>query len=109
MRGERENLDIIGQFIDGSSPHARGTHDVGERLAQGQRIIPACAGNALSPNMLPTNKFTILPKPYRLLGHFRRFKLHQRQPVKIYGKSTIRASCVELESRVVLGRPRDRR
>ena len=46
MRGERPFSISYQPICDGSSPHARGTHDGGQRPGTGHRFIPACAGNA---------------------------------------------------------------
>ncbi len=46
MRGERLMNDTSAGPSSGSSPHARGTRVAQERQRPGDRIIPACAGNA---------------------------------------------------------------
>ena len=46
MRGERRLRIVVFQDVDGSSPHARGTHDLAGRQQHLVRFIPACAGNA---------------------------------------------------------------
>ena len=46
MRGERTAADILLHRFDGSSPHARGTHDRLWPTRVHGRFIPACAGNA---------------------------------------------------------------
>ena len=46
MRGERDIVRAHVNSANGSSPHARGTRVVGMGLDQGDRFIPACAGNA---------------------------------------------------------------
>ena len=45
MRGEHR-IELVEQIsANGSSPHARGTHQTNQRIPLGTRFIPACAGN----------------------------------------------------------------
>ncbi|BCX89980.1 hypothetical protein MIN45_P2354 [Methylomarinovum tepidoasis] len=46
MRGERLKFGDLSPAHNGSSPHARGTHDSACPALPGTRFIPACAGNA---------------------------------------------------------------
>ena len=46
MRGERIIGNPASDRVDGSSPHARGTQQIGELSEIYARFIPACAGNA---------------------------------------------------------------
>ena len=48
MRGEHLGLKPGGIQSEGSSPHARGTHDLGHLPHRPSGIIPACAGNTSS-------------------------------------------------------------
>ena len=48
MRGEHGGLKFYGQIGMGSSPHARGTHQLPVPLPQALGIIPACAGNTFT-------------------------------------------------------------
>ncbi len=47
MRGEHNRILNLYGLPHGSSPHARGTQQVVDRLEQQMRFIPACAGNTL--------------------------------------------------------------
>ena len=49
MRGERPSHEPVPPLPGGSSPHARGTHDLAWRGQHVVRFIPACAGNAPAP------------------------------------------------------------
>ena len=49
MRGEHSAIAIALRCTDGSSPHARGTHVFTPTPGKGDGLIPACAGNTLSP------------------------------------------------------------
>ena len=46
MRGERQWMHAAALALDGSSPHARGTHSMDASVDRHHRFIPACAGNA---------------------------------------------------------------
>ena len=52
IRGERARSIISRYAATGSSPHTRGTHDIGKDSDQRQRFIPAYAGNAAPTNAL---------------------------------------------------------
>ncbi|SAI49135.1 Domain of uncharacterised function (DUF2825) [Bordetella ansorpii] len=45
MRGEHFITSSGSRPVDGSSPHARGTHQIAALQSTTQRFIPACAGN----------------------------------------------------------------
>ena len=49
MRGERREMRKSSRTRSGSSPHARGTLRCRYRPSWPPRLIPACAGNAISP------------------------------------------------------------
>ena len=49
MRGEHRRYMALVGGVNGSSPHARGTHRRAAPPLQGHRFIPACAGNTWSP------------------------------------------------------------
>ncbi len=48
--GERPIRNINGELISGSSPRLRGTQELIESIAYGNGLIPATAGNALTPS-----------------------------------------------------------
>ena len=45
MRGEHKVIIMCFEYVEGSSPHARGTHAAFEKAIAATGIIPACAGN----------------------------------------------------------------
>ena len=48
MRGEHEYLGDSDGEVTGSSPHARGAHQLRVGEAEAEGIIPACAGSTVS-------------------------------------------------------------
>ncbi len=61
MRGERGRPIDQETAIDGSSPHARGTHGSGGLGRGNSRFIPACAGNATARSIDFSN-LTVHPR-----------------------------------------------
>ena len=53
IRGERCVTHSMCPAIGGSSPHTRGTHEVDAGRCKINRFIPAYAGNATGPAMMP--------------------------------------------------------
>ena len=61
MRGEHWTNIAIGFGINGSSPHARGTHHRADAIDVRDRFIPACAGNTRN-TLITTDQGPVHPR-----------------------------------------------